>query len=114
MGEKEAAFINFLARYGKTYASKGDMAGRFEVFSQNYDAVQAHNSAGERYQMGINQFSDMTLQEFSSMYGVSGLVQKQSTKASRPNLRDAKDQAKPALPDLVDWHAAGKTTVPSD
>lgn len=54
MGEKETAFLNFLARYGKTYASKTDLTGRFEVFSKNYDAVQAHNAVSERFSMGIN------------------------------------------------------------
>ena len=39
MTEKEQAFLQFLARYGKTYASKGDVGKRFEVFSQNYEAV---------------------------------------------------------------------------
>lgn len=49
MGEKETAFLHFLARYGKTYASKTDLTGRFEVFSKNYDAIQAHNADGDRF-----------------------------------------------------------------
>ena len=31
--EKQQAFMHFLAKYGKTYASKSDMGSRFEIFS---------------------------------------------------------------------------------
>jgi hypothetical protein len=31
--EKQAAFISFLAKYSKTYATKSDMNTRFQIFS---------------------------------------------------------------------------------
>jgi hypothetical protein len=31
--EKQQAFMQFLAKYGKTYASKSDLGSRFEIFS---------------------------------------------------------------------------------
>ena len=31
--EKQVAFLQFLAKYGKTYATKSDMNSRFEIFS---------------------------------------------------------------------------------
>ncbi len=67
--------MQFLARYGKTYASKNDMSSRFSIFSANYDRVKAHNLAtGENgYKMGINQFSDLSIEEFQTLYGVKGL-----------------------------------------
>lgn len=37
--EKEQAFMHFIAKYGKTYASRSDINTRFQVFSQNYDAM---------------------------------------------------------------------------
>ena len=52
--EKQQAFMQFLAKFGKTYASKSDMGSRFEVFSQNYDRIQAHNSQSDAYKMGVN------------------------------------------------------------
>jgi C1A family cysteine protease len=62
--------------------------------------------------MGINKFSDMTHEEFSAMYGVGGVLvrKREGTKKSRPLLRD---EAAP-LPEIVDWHAAGKMTIPAD
>jgi Cathepsin propeptide inhibitor domain (I29) len=47
--EKQQAFMQFLARYGKTYASKNDMGNRFQVFSENFDRIKAHNQQGNAY-----------------------------------------------------------------
>jgi hypothetical protein len=65
------------------------MGHRFEVFSRNFDAVREHNSINERFTMGINQFSDMTVEEFSELYGTQGLKpkEKKDKAATRPNLR---------------------------
>jgi hypothetical protein len=66
--------MQFLAKYGKTYATKSDLSTRFTTFSENYDRIKAHNSlGGERFRMGINQFSDMSLDEFTALYGKHGV-----------------------------------------
>ena len=78
--------MQFLAKYGKMYATKSDLNSRFEVFSQTYDKVKEHNSAQiERFQMGINAFSDMTEEEFANHYGRKGVLK--STR--RPQLRQS-------------------------
>ena len=67
--------MQFLAKYGKMYATKSDLNSRFEVFSQTYDKVKEHNSAPiERFQMGINSFADMTEEEFAAHYGRKGVL----------------------------------------
>ena len=79
--EKQIAFLQFLAKYGKTYASKSDMNSRFDIFSKNLDLIQAHNNADvERYKMGINRFTDMTIEEFNALYGTHGVKPKKSQK----------------------------------
>lgn len=35
--------MQFLAKYGKTYATKSEINSKFEVFSKNYDAIKEHN-----------------------------------------------------------------------
>ena len=37
--DKQRAFLQFLAKYGKTYATKSDLNSRFEIFSEHYDRV---------------------------------------------------------------------------
>ena len=59
--------MQFLAKYGKTYVSKDDISSRFNTFSDNLDRINEHNK-GDSYKMGINEFSDMTIEEFESVY----------------------------------------------
>ena len=42
--EIESAFIQFIAKYGKSYASKSEVPSRFENFSKIYKMIKAHNS----------------------------------------------------------------------
>ena len=53
-GEKQQAFMQFLAKYGRSYASKEDVNHRFNTFSANYDHIQAHNEQNEHFKMTIN------------------------------------------------------------
>ena len=102
--------MQFLAKYGKMYSTKSDLNSRFETFSQNFDKVKEHNS-GERYQMGINAFSDMTEDEFATRYGSKGVLKssrRPQLKSANPILSDA------SIPSDVDWHKSGKMSVPSD
>ncbi len=42
---------------------------RLSVFTQNYLIIEAHNANPENtYTMGINQFSDLTPEEFREIY----------------------------------------------
>lgn len=71
--EKQQAFMQFIAKYGKTYASKTDMGSRFEIFSQNFDIIKAHNAQEDSYKMGVNQFTDLSTEEKIELYGKQGL-----------------------------------------
>ena len=55
----EQAFIQFIAKYGRAYASKYELPERYKVFKKNYDMIMAHNSRSDvTFKMGLNQFSD--------------------------------------------------------
>ena len=63
-------YLKFVAEFGKQYASKDHMDERFEIFRENYEKMEAHNTSTDdegrlpSFEMGINQFSDMTEEEF--------------------------------------------------
>jgi len=38
------------------------------VFTANYRKIQEHNAKGESYTMGVNQFMDLTHDEFDKIY----------------------------------------------
>lgn len=66
--------MNFLARFGRSYASKSDLDERFEIFADNYASIELHNSTPDvTYRQGVNQFTDQTEQEIMARYNQSAL-----------------------------------------
>jgi hypothetical protein len=69
-----AEFMQFLARYGRSYASKSDFDVRYEIFADNYAAIEEHNSNPEAtHTKGVNQFTDMSEQELQERLGKTAL-----------------------------------------
>lgn len=69
--EVEQAFVQFIAKYGRSYASKSEIPKRFKVFAKNYAMVKAHNSKPDAlYTMEMNRFSDMTDEDFKAEFGM--------------------------------------------
>ena len=59
------AYLNFLAKYQRSYTSKIDYSTRFENFKKTYSLVNTHNANPDRtYDMGINQFADLDESEY--------------------------------------------------
>ena len=57
--EVENAFINFIAKYQRSYSSKAEYPTRFENFKRAYYKIKEHNSNPERtYDLAINSFAD--------------------------------------------------------
>jgi hypothetical protein len=53
--EVEQAYVEFLAKYGKTYSSKTELTTNFDYFAKNYELVKAHNSRPDRlFTMELN------------------------------------------------------------
>jgi len=63
--ELEREFVNFIAKYGKSYSSKEDIPKRFATFSERYIKIKEHNSRSDAVsKMAINHFADMSYEEF--------------------------------------------------
>jgi C1A family cysteine protease len=65
--EYEDAFVSFMQKYSKSYLPD-EIFARFEIFKQHYDEVEKHNAGNFTWTIGINQFSDLTRQEFKNTY----------------------------------------------
>jgi len=64
-----AQFQEWQTTFGKSYSSEEEAAKRLEIFSSNVQYIDAHNSQeGISFTLGVNQFADLTLKEFSAMY----------------------------------------------
>jgi len=69
--EYQTQFIEFTKSYNKAYAAS-DMFAKFNTFKYWVDFVRNHNMYNHTWEAGINEFSDLTEEEFSAIY-LSGL-----------------------------------------
>jgi len=66
-------FSLFRQRFNKDYSSNEDLESRFEAFRSNMISIIQHNAVSEQnFTLGINQFSDLTPEEFKALYINSG------------------------------------------
>ena len=62
-------FSNFQDRFAKKYGSIDELESRFQVFRTNLRNIVIHNlDRSQNFTMGINQFTDLTPEEFKAQY----------------------------------------------
>merc|ERR1712241_1049130 len=100
-------FAKFKMDHQKVYKTRSEHESRFQVFAENLKMIAAHNNAGHSYTLGINQFSDLTQEEFERLYlGGYKALSNPSTSQTQGFVKKAiKD-----LPESVDWRDMGAVT----
>lgn len=100
----DVEFLNFIATYGKHYASPEEFNYRRQIFKDNLNLVRGFDSPHQKVR--INSFSDLSQKEWKSMIGTQ----------SRPDLKlNECDQASyPKGPVSVDWRNQGAITGVKD
>ncbi|XP_057505243.1 actinidain-like [Actinidia eriantha] len=99
----KAMYESWLIKYGKSYNSLGERERRFETFKESLRFIDEHNADTKRsYRVGLNQFADLTDEEFQSTYlGFTSSSNK--TKVSNRY----EPRVGQVLPDYVDWRSVG-------
>ena len=65
-------FTLFRERFNKVYSDE-EVDSRFEIFKSNVISIIEHNIVpGQNFTLGVNQFSDLTPEEFKALYINSG------------------------------------------
>ena len=98
-------FEDYEVAYNKKYSSREHFVRRAH-FEQSLQRVAAHNAGGHSWRAGINQFSDLSDEEFKSK------VLMRPQKCSATNTvgvpGGAENKKKPAdLPPSIDWRSRG-------
>jgi cathepsin L len=95
-----------MTTYNLQFKDGAEFVQRLHAFADNYDLIQAHNAEKHTYELGLNQFSHLTLSEFHDMMHLGG--------TRPPNLRrnpEGPVHGEPADPSTlassVDWVANG-------
>jgi C1A family cysteine protease len=104
----EAAFADHVQKFGLKFADGAEFVRRLQIFADNYDQIEAHNSGNHSWKMGINKFSHMTLAEFQEATHTGGLRPPMLRKNGNKVLAAPADTS--ALPASVDWSTTGAVT----
>lgn len=73
----EFDFQNFVVKHSKEYHSSNEYHQRLSIFQQNVDYINNHNSLGKSFTLDINEYTDLTHEEFKlKMLGHSLLKDK--------------------------------------
>ncbi|XP_052206671.1 senescence-specific cysteine protease SAG39-like [Diospyros lotus] len=98
----------WMARYGREYKDADEKAKRYRIFKANVERIESFNKAGHSgYKLGVNQFADLTNDEFKLRNRFKSHVC--STVA--PSFRY---QNVTAVPATVDWRKKGAVTAIKD
>ncbi|CAG9768819.1 unnamed protein product [Ceutorhynchus assimilis] len=112
--QAEVTFRSFQVQHKKKYSAL-ELTRREQIFNQNLIKIQKNNEKYRKglvsYQMGINQFSDLTEEEFSSRFKTLPL---NNTKLKNVLTQDSNNFNISDLPESIDWREKGIVTEVKD
>jgi cathepsin L len=106
--EKEYRFLfgKWQQEHNKKYNTPGELEYRYNIFKKNMDFILKHNSEEHSYTVGMNQFGDLSHEEFVARY------------LSRPmnGWQHEATMYKPvgAHPAAIDWRTKNAVVPPKD
>ena len=102
-------FTIFQDRFSKRYSTMQELETRFEIFKNNFVGILSHNAdLTQNFTMGVNQFTDLTPEEFKAQY-VGGL----KTEVGSYGCKSFSSSGT-GLPSSVDWLTNGAVTSVKD
>ncbi|KAL6619642.1 hypothetical protein ACP70R_032106 [Stipagrostis hirtigluma subsp. patula] len=101
-------FEKWVAKYRKAYASFGEKLRRFEVFKDNLKHIDEINKKVTSYWLGLNEFADLTHEEFTAAY--LGLRPRRSGAGEEERSFRYGGVGADEVPKEVDWRKKGAVT----
>jgi len=104
----DASFSAWKLKFNKNYLSAEEESSREAIFNKNLAYINAHNAQGHSYELGMNQFGDLTNAEFQAIY----LPSKMNLTARTAG--ETFVQGNEVDPSSVDWTTQGYVTPIKD
>lgn len=98
---RHSVFNQYIADYDKEYATMNEHVKRFEIFSSNLDTIDYHNSKQSSYTLDVNEFADLTREEFKAKLTPHSF-------SKRPISTYNTDLTNVSLPAALDWRVASE------
>ena len=93
----------WMARYGRVYKDASEEEKRFNIFKDNVEYIESSNKAANKpYKLGVNQFADLTNEEFKLRNRFKSHVCTTTTSFKYENVT--------AVPSTMDWRKKGAVT----
>jgi len=109
------SFEQYVVEFNKHYSDASEYNYRNTLFTNKLQQLMLHNSnPSYSWKVGVNQFTDMTYQEFSSVLGYDPSFEKEKYEGmiSYEDARVSNNRiTRAALPASVDWRDAGIITA---
>jgi len=102
-------FVAYVKEFNKVY-TPDELFTRFQNFNDNKKIIDEHNAKGLSWEMGVNQFTDLTQQEFSDTF--LGYIPRQNDYYRSLNLHVAPEGQ--ILAADLDWRTKGAVTPIKD
>ena len=97
-------FINYIQKFNKIYKNESEYKYRLNIFNDNIITILNNK-------MGINQFTDLTLEEFTNLYSYSNYLTKPIRKFEC-EFYNQEDNS--ILPDSIDWYSSNYVSSVKD
>lgn len=101
-------FDAFVKSHSRHYKDAAEKNARFDAFQDNYRFIEAENAKGNPYTLGINDFADVTTEDFVVTH--LGLRQPVTNRWGELPHLGTHEYSGQALPQSVDWVAKGAVT----
>jgi len=108
-------FEYFMKLHEKTYADEEDKMSRFQKFAANLRYIQSENRKSNLHKLGVNQFADLTQEEFATLLLKSRVVPEQEQLLQHDaaqELRGGANKDWSDLPMVVNWDTSDGGLAP--
>jgi cathepsin L len=96
-----AGFKAWMNQHSKVYQSAEETQFRLSVYASNAKFVREFDSKARGFTVALNEFADLTGQEFKALYNGMNITKAPKVVMSVPN---------PTVPNAVDWRKQGAVT----
>ena len=102
-------FTNFQEKFAKKYENVQELESRFAIFRENFQNIVSHNAdRSQNFTMGVNQFTDLTPEEFKAQM-IRGLKAPVGSFGCGTFSNSAS-----GAPASIDWRTKGAVTTVKD
>ncbi|MBA0623260.1 hypothetical protein Godav_008731 [Gossypium davidsonii] len=102
-------FEQWVSSYSRLYQDAAEKEKRFQIFKENMEYIKSHNTdTNKKYKLGVNEFTDLTNEEFKAMR--NGYKMRSSNTVAASKTTYFRYENVSAVPSIMDWRKKGAVT----